>query len=291
MKIEKEKWNMNGEVITRLILLVIGAIILCSQSFASNVFSLDLFVSVINHNSIYLLVFVYFILLQFSIGKKYFNYLNLFLVFVYFFVTLTSILTMVQSFGLSTVLDFSLSFIFIIYLVHTLFRGSRIWDEFQLTNSPFNELTNEWLYYAVVVLSLFSLAVDLISTSAFSGVAIACLDFVYHMLFGRYIFLYRDYLDKKKMHSENKGNFDEVRGKIQVVLDKTEVDDKIVEGVKVVKDKVDDFVEKNEIKEKVETVKDKIQDASDGVKDKVQAIFTEDSGTKKKSKTTKKGDK
>ena len=267
MKIEKEKWNMNGEVITRLILLVIGAIILCSQSFASNVFFFFLFVSVINHNSIYLLVFVYF------------------------FVTLTSILTMVQSFGLSTVLDFSLSFIFIIYLVHTLFRGSRIWDEFQLTNSPFNELTNEWLYYAVVVLSLFSLAVDLISTSAFSGVVIACLDFVYHMLFGRYIFLYRDYLDKKKMHSENKGNFDEVRGKIQVVLDKTEVDDKIVEGVKVVKEKVDDFVEKNEIKEKVGVVKDKIQDASDGVKDKVQAIFTEESDTKKKSKTTKKGDK
>ena len=70
------KWYMNGKRVTNYILIVILAIILCSQSFANSTLSLALFTSVINHNSVYLLVFVYFILIQFSFGKKYFNYLN-----------------------------------------------------------------------------------------------------------------------------------------------------------------------------------------------------------------------
>ena len=67
------KWYMNGKRVTNYILIVILAIILCSQSFANSTLSLALFTSVINHNSVYLLVFVYFILIQFSFGKKYFK--------------------------------------------------------------------------------------------------------------------------------------------------------------------------------------------------------------------------
>ena len=286
------KWYMNGKRVTNYILIVILAIILCSQSFANSTLSLALFTSVINHNSVYLLVFVYFILIQFSFGKKYFNYLNVFLIFVYFFVMFTSVLTLVQSFSLNTVLNFVLNFLLIIYLIHTLFRDSRVWEEFQLTYSPFNELTNEWLYNSIVIVSVFVLAVDLISTVVFSGVVISFLDFVYHILFGRYIFLYREYLDKKKLDYHNKGNFDEVRARVNIVLDKTEIDDVIVDGVKDVKDKVDAIVEEYEIHEKIDAVKDKIQTTSNDVKKQVHSFLTEEvDPKKKKKKVSKKGDK
>ena len=204
----------------------------------------------------------------------------------------TSVLTLVQTFSLNTVLNFVLNFLFIIYLIHTLFRDSRVWEEFQLTYSPFNELTNEWLYNSIVIVSVFVLAVDLISTVVFSGVVISFLDFVYHILFGRYIFLYREYLDKKKLDYHNKGNFDEVRARVNIVLDKTEIDDVIVDGVKDVKDKVDTIVEEYEIHEKIDAVKDKIQTTSNDVKKQVHSFLTEEvDPKKKKKKVSKKGDK
>ena len=78
-------WYDSGNVITSLIIGIILLVIVCSQSFAvSGKSSLALFGSVINHNSIYLLVLVYFIALKTKEGKRYFNYLNVVLIFIYF---------------------------------------------------------------------------------------------------------------------------------------------------------------------------------------------------------------
>ena len=61
-KIKNVKWYDSGDMITNLILLTILLIIVVSQSFAINgESSLALFSSVINHNTVYLLVFVYLI--------------------------------------------------------------------------------------------------------------------------------------------------------------------------------------------------------------------------------------
>ena len=106
------EWYNSGNAITTAIIVVIASIIVCTQSFANNEFSLVLFSSVINRNSIYLLVLIYFIFLKFSFGKRYFNYLNLFLVFIYLIVTITSLLTMVQFFSLNTVLNFSITLVY-----------------------------------------------------------------------------------------------------------------------------------------------------------------------------------
>ena len=221
------KWYNKGESVTNAIIGVILAIIICSQSFANGEFSIALFSSVINHNSIYLLVLVYFILLKLSVGKKYFNYLNVFLVFIYSIATFTSLLTVIQSFSLTQMLTFLMNFLLLLYMIHTLFRDSTIWKDFRLSASPFNELTNEWFYHSMIIISIILLIVNLISTVVVSGVVIAILDTIYYVLFGRYIFLYREYLDHKQLDSDNEGNFDEVREKVQVVLDKTEIDDKI----------------------------------------------------------------
>ena len=237
-KEKKLKWYDNAKWITRLIIGVIFLIIICSQSFASGELSFTLFSSVINHNSIYLLILAYFILIQFSVGKKYFNYFNIFLIFVYIITATTSLLTMIQSFTLITVLSFCLQFVFMIYLAHTMLRDTRFWKEFHLSDSPFNEISNETNYYIVCLLSTVLLIVNLISTVVVSGVVISVLDMAYYLLFGRYIYLYYEYLDKHKLDSENSGNFNEVREKVQKVLDQTEIDDVIVDGLKEVKKKI-----------------------------------------------------
>ena len=185
---KEEKWYNQGGKVVNLILLTILLIIVFSQSFATaEGFSITLLGSIINHNSIYLFVLIYFVLLKFNFGKKYFNYLNLILLLLYGITTVTSFITLVQSFSLNIVLEFTINFVLLVYLFHTMLRGTRAWKEFKLSGSPFNELTNENLYYIVIVLSVFILIVDLISTEVLRGIIISLLDAVFLVLFGRYI--------------------------------------------------------------------------------------------------------
>lgn len=270
------KWYESGNIITSLIVGVILLIVICSQAFAvSGDGSLALFGSIINHNSIYLLVIVYFALIKLRIGKKYFNYLNVFLIFIYLLATVTSLLTLVQFFSLNTTLTFILNFVFLIYLFHTMFRDTRIWKDFNLGDSPFNELSNEWYFYTLIVLSLFLLAVNLISTVVIGGVVISILDTIYIVLFGRYIFLYREYLDYKKKDINNKGNFDEIKENIKKTVD--DVTDKVVESTNELKDKVNDFIENNELDDKFEEVKDKVVEGTNELKDKISKNVSNDS--------------
>ena len=281
------KWYDSANTITNTIIAVILIIIICSQSFAIiGDFSLTLLGSIINHNSIYLFILIYFILLKFSFGKKYFNYLNLFFIFLYFIVTITSLLTVIQVFSLNGMLDFTINFILLIYLSHTMFRDTRIWKEFKLYNSPFNELTNEWLYYCVVVVSLFLLAVNLIGAAYVRGMVISILDCLYYVLLGRYIYLYREYLDKKNIDTNNSGNFDGVRktinDSVQDVLDKTDIDEKVIEVKDMIVDEVQEVLDKTDIDEKIVDTKNKVVEK---VKDNIDK---NNKDTEKISKTTKK---
>lgn len=290
---KENAWYNNGNKLVDLILATILLIIIFSQSFATTGgFSLTLFGSIINHNSVYLFVLIYFILLKFSFGKRYFNYLNLILIFLYGLTTITSLITLVQAFTLNTVLEFTINFALLVYLFHTMLRGTVVWKDFKLGNSPFNELSNETSYYIVIVLSVFILIVDLISTAVLRGIIISLLDAVFLILFGRYIFLYRKYLDDKKIDVNNAGNFDEVRKaiddtvdsaheKVQEVLDKTDIDEKI-QGV----------LDKTDIDEKIVEVKDmvveEVKDTKDAAVKFVKEKTKEDKKTIKKKTTSKK---
>lgn len=266
-KKEEIKWYESGNVITSLIIGIILVTIICSQSFAvvGKSSSLSIFSSVINHNSIYLLVLIYFALLKTKSGKKYFNYLNVFLMIIYFLATITSLLTLIQSFSLNTILGFLINLVLIIYLFHTMFRDTLVWKEMKLGNSPFNELSNDNYYYTLIILVVFSLVVNLISTVVISGLFVSIFDALYILLFGRYIYLYRDYLDYNKIDSDNKGNFDEIKENISndlkdardminevgeniskktnEILDKTDIDEKVVDTVRKVKDKVSEGID------------------------------------------------
>ena len=256
MKKDKIKWYESGNVITNLIIGIIILIIVCSQSFAviTNA-SLDLFSSVINHNSIYLLILVYFVILKTKTGKKYFNYLNIFLVFLYFISTITSLLTVIQSFSLNTILSFVENSVLLIYLIHTMFRDTRLWKEFHIDKSPFNEISNDGYYNALIVIVVFTLVINLISTVVVSGLFLSILDAIYVLLFGRYIYLYREYLDYHKLDSDNEGNFDGIRKDIQNVLDSTTIDDKAIEIVNNIKDTTEDIIDKG--KDKVDELLNK----------------------------------
>lgn len=321
---KKIKWYDSGNQIINLIIAVIFIIIISSQSFAvGQTFSLQLLSSIINHNSIYLFVLVYFIFIKFNFGKKYFNYLNVVLFFIYFISAFTSLLTVVQSFSLDSLLDFVLSLLLIIYMLHTLFRDTLIWKEFKLYSSPFNELSNDWLFYSIVLVSFTLLIINLISTVVLSGVVISILDTIYVILFGRYIYLYREYLDKNKIDVNNDGNFDAIKetikstvedttekvknvvddttSKVKTAIEDAKIDEKlneakdtIVDAAGDVKDNTVKFIKEKEIDKKVDKIKDTIDNAVDNIvtdiKDKVDEKNKE---KKSSSKTTasKKGDK
>ena len=289
MNDKKIKWYDSGNQITNLIIGVIFVIIISSQSFAvGETFSLQLLGSIINHNSIYLFVLVYFIFIKFSFGKKYFNYLNVGLFFIYFISAFTSLLTVVQSFSLDSLLDFVLALFILVYMLHTLFRDTLIWKEFKLFNSPFNELSNDWLFYSVVLISFTLLIINLISTVVLSGVVISILDTIYVILFGRYIYLYRDYLDKNKIDVNNNGNFDAIKETIKTTVDETtdkvktaiedaKIDEKInnakdaiVDTANDVKDSTTKFIKENEIDKKVDNLKNKIDDTFDEIVDDIR---------------------
>lgn len=290
-KKEKEtiKWYDNGNTIVNLIITTIFIIIISSQSFS--VVNDTSFSSIINHNSIYLLILIYFIFLKLPFGKKYFNYLNVIVIFIYFLTTITSLLTMIQAFSLNTLLSFVINFILIIYLIHTLFRDTIVWKDFHLYNSPFNEISNDNFFYAILVVSVFLLAINLISTIVFSGVLISVLDCIYFVLFGRYIYLYRKFLDVKKLDNNNPGNFDEISKKIdEVIEDTTSKVNKVIDDTTTTVNKV---IEDNNIDDVISDVKDAIDDVKDSVSDKIDSII-EDSKNKKvtgKKATKKKGDK
>ena len=280
MKDKKVEWYNSGNVIVNLIIGIIITIIICSQSFVTtHRSSLELFSSIINHNSIYLFILVYFIFLKLKIGKKYFNYSNLLLTFIYILTTLTSFLTLIQSFSLNTIIDFIINIFLLLYLFHTMFRDTKLWDGLHIDKSPFNEITNEFSFYGILVISVFYLIVNLISTIVISGVVIAVLDTIYYILFGRYIYLYHDYLDKKKIGVKGLGNFDELK-------------DKVNETAKSVEKEISDFVKEKEIDKKIDQVEDKIVSTGKEVKIEVEKKIK---STKKKVKTdkakSKKGDK
>lgn len=263
-KVEKMKWYESENVITTLIIATILVIIFCSQSFTISIDnSLSILSSILNHNSLYLVVLIYFVLLKLKVGKKYFNFLNVFLVFFYFISMVTSLLTLVQSFSLNTILGFFLDFVLFVYLLHTMFRDTSIWREFRLGKSPFNEISNDNYYYALVILVAIDLVVNLIFTVVVSGLFLSILDALFVLLFGRYIYLYREYLDYHHLDSDNNGSFQEIeeviKDKIDDVLENTNVDEKIVDVSKKVKDKIDYVLEKTDLDEKISDTTKKVK--------------------------------
>ncbi|HIR48836.1 MAG TPA: hypothetical protein IAB35_02545 [Candidatus Faecimonas gallistercoris] len=259
MELEKKQveveWYDNPGIVTNIIIALIAVIIILSQSFAinNNLSTETILRSIINHNSVYLIVLVYFVALKTKIGKKYFDFLNAFLILLYFITGLTSILTLFQSFSLETFIGCLLHIILFLYLFHILFRRSRVWREFHLKKSPFNEIKNDAYFYAIFILAVLLLAIDLIATTTFDGTVLALLDALYIILFARYIYLYGCFLDNKEKKIRPVDSVEEIKEKVDEVKDKL---DEVVEDIKdtveekgdLKKEKVKKTSKKNSVK-------------------------------------------
>lgn len=233
-KKDNELWYDNPSIVTWLIILIISIIILSSQSFSinSNVDTLRMFQDVLNHNITYMIALVYFVSLKTKFGKKYFDYINLVMIVVFFILFVTSILTVFQSFNLATLLSLAIHTLLVVYFFHVFMRGTRFWKEFSLDKSPFNELSNEWFFWALVIIEVVLFSVNLITTATFNGTVLATFDCIYIILFSRYIYLYGVYLDSKKINVKNTGNFDEYREKVsEIVSDLGKKSEAIVEDM------------------------------------------------------------
>lgn len=265
MELENKKaeieWYDNPGFITNLIIGLIAIVIILSQSFAvnNNLSTHEILSSIINHNSVYLLVLVYFVALKTKIGKRYFDFLNVFLILLYFITSITSILTVFQSFSLETLVDCALHIVLFVYLFHTLFRRTRIWREFHLAKSPFNEIKNDGYFYAIIVLTVVLLALDLIATTELDGTILSILDACYMVLFARYVFLYGCFLDNKEKKINPNTSIEEIKEKVEQVKDKLDevvddITDSVADATKsaidMVEDKLDDKKDKKTEKKK-----------------------------------------
>ncbi|MCI8346882.1 MAG: hypothetical protein HFJ12_02915 [Bacilli bacterium] len=201
------EWYDNPNFITTLSIIALLLIIILSQSFAvkNNIGSNAILRNLLNHNSIYLVGLLYFIPLKTKVGKKYFDFLNLFLILIYTIFTVTSVLTIIQSLSLISLVTLGIYVMFLIYMIHSLLCNTRIWKEFRLDKSPFNDIGNLNYFYTIVILGLVLLTINLIQTSTFDGAVISMLVTVYIVLLSRYIYLYKDYVSRKKNQSK-KGN-------------------------------------------------------------------------------------
>lgn len=253
-----KEWYNNPSIISGLIVGLIALIIILSQSFAVNgeVSGFTLFSNVLNHNISYMFIFVYFIILRFKVGKTYFNYINLVLMALCFIQTVASLLTVIQSFSLSSLLVCVAQFLIFIYLFHTFLRKTVIWKEFKLEKSVFNDFTNSWYFYSIVIVEVVLVTVDFITISNFDGIVLSLLDCLYTILFARYIYLYGEFINNKDgVINSFKDTVDMGVKKVQEFYEDNNISEKISDAIGAITGEGSDSSSSNIKKDKDETSK------------------------------------
>lgn len=270
---KKEKdWFDSPNIVTYVIIGLLIILILASQSFAiQNRLSFgEIFRSIINHNAIYFITLIYFVLLRFKIGKKYFDYLNVLMAILYLLLSFASVFTIFQSFGLASLLNLALTVVLTLYFIYAFICNTVIGKELKISNTPLNEIKNQQYFSIICVLLALILVVDLIAATDFEGVVISLLEVMYQVLFARYIYLYKEYSDTKvKRRKESLKQEEVVEEKEEPVMEKEEKTEKITEvKIEVEETKVEEGKQEEEKEEpkKPRTRKKKEEDKGDEVK-------------------------
>ena len=188
-------------MVTFILIGLLVVLIILSQSFAiqSHMEAGDIFRSIINHNSIYLVSLIYFILIRVKFGKKYFDYLNLIMFTFYLLTTFASLFTIFQSFGFSSILTLAFNVLITLYFGYSFFTSTVIGKDLKLSDSPLAEINNGQYYYLLIGIIAISLIVSLISVNSFEDVVVYLLEAIYQFMFVRYIYLYKEYIERKEL--------------------------------------------------------------------------------------------
>ena len=202
-------------MITYILIGLLVVLIILSQSFAiqSHMGVGDVFRSIINHNSIYLVSLIYFILIRVKFGKKYFDYLNVIIFVFYLLTTFASLFTIFQSFGFDSLLNLAFNVLITLYFGYSFFTRTVIGRDLKLSDSPLSEINNGQYYYLLIGIIAISLIVSLVSVNSFEDVVVYLLEALYQFMFVRYIYLYKEYVERKEYETLNvkKKTVDEVK--------------------------------------------------------------------------------
>ena len=190
-------------MVTFILIGLLVVLIILSQSFAiqSHMEAGDIFRSIINHNSIYLVSLIYFILIRVKFGKKYFDYLNLIMFTFYLLTTFASLFTIFQSFGFSSILTLAFNVLITLYFGYSFFTSTVIGKDLKLSDSPLAEINNGQYYYLLIGIIAISLIVSLVSVNSFEDVVVYLLEAIYQFMFVRYIYLYKEYIERKELEA------------------------------------------------------------------------------------------
>ena len=207
MKNTNEKdWYDSPNIITYIIIGLLVILIILSQSFAiqNHLSATDILRSILNHNSVYVITLVYFILIRTKVGKKYFDYLNIIMSIFYILISFAGLFTVFQSFGLASLLGLAINVLMTIYFIYAFICHTEIGKELKIENSPVAEINNGQYFYLIASLLVVDLVVALIATTDFDSVVLALLEVMYELLFARYIYLYKEYSDNKQRRKQVK---------------------------------------------------------------------------------------
>ena len=190
-------------MITYILIGLLVVLIILSQSFAiqSHMAAGDIFRSIINHNSIYLVSLIYFILIRVKFGKKYFDYLNVIMFVFYLLTTFASLFTIFQSFGFDSILNLAFNVLITLYFGYSFFTSTVIGKDLRLSDSPLAEINNGQYYYLLIGIIAISLIVSLVSVNSFEDVVVYLLEAIYKFMFVRYIYLYKEYIERKELEA------------------------------------------------------------------------------------------
>lgn len=211
MKDDKKQvkvWYDNPNIISSVCIMILVIGILLAQSFAvkNNMSTNEILRNLLNHNIIYIMGLLYFIPIKLKVGKKYFNYFNLFLILIYSIFTITSFLSIIRLFGLTTLISLSINLLFLIYMIHVFMKRTRLWKEFKLEKSPFNEIKNDSYFSIIVLLSIVLLLINLIEYTNFDGVILSMVGVTYNIFLARYVFLYQMHLSQLDVNKKKISN-------------------------------------------------------------------------------------
>ena len=203
-KNEKDFFD-SPNIITFIMIGLLIVLIILSQSFAiqSHLSATEIFRSIINQNSIYLVALIYFILIRTKVGKRYFDYLNVIMFIFYLLSAFASLFTIFQSFGFSSILSLAFNVLIVLYFGYSFFSNTVIGKDLGLFDSPLSEIENGQYYYLLVGIIGISLIVSLVSVNSFEDVVVYLLESMYNFLFIRYIYLYKEYIDNKNVSKNN----------------------------------------------------------------------------------------
>lgn len=202
-------------MITYILIGLLVVLIILSQSFAiqSHMEAGDIFRSIINHNSVYLVSLIYFVLIKVKFGKKYFDYLNVTMFVFYLLTTFASLFTIFQSFGFYSILNLAFNVLITLYFGYSFFTSTVIGKDLGLSDSPLSEINNGQYYYILIGIIAISLIVSLVSVNSFEDVVVYLLEAMYQFMFVRYVYLYKQYIERKELEASKEKKQDEEKPK------------------------------------------------------------------------------